>query len=847
MSAPTAVIFHDTSYRHRYSRPNTSLQDLATIVERPERIPAATLGVAAAQTRVGRSRLSIRKSERMGSLLDPEVMLVHCHAAPVRGAKSSWPEDLAAMCGAAAEKLKKGECEVPKGYHQGDLYLCEESKEDLEGCLGALYDGVDLVFGGDERNGTISEDDQKRRGVRRAFVCIRPPGIGHHCAETQPSGFCWLNNVHIAIAHAARAHGLSHAVILDFDLHHGDGSQAIAWTLNELAGSTHNTSKRTSGIQVPNIGYFSLHDINSYPCEYGDIDKIKNASLNLNAHGQCIQNVHLAPYSTEGEFWTLYNDKYSSLLTKAREFLSVAAVSKPKKSREFKAGVFLSAGFDASEHEGAGMQRHAVNVPTSFFARFTSDAVALAEEYCHGRVLSVLEGGYSDRALTTGVFAHMAGLACAPPEATSTYVSPSLGLTPLHKPLENSGLDRGWDAEWWGMERVLELEGHFARMTAKKPNVERASTSYLSPTAASVAKKNDVPRRVMSNGYLDGNNNSGPPPPPPVIPWEVAAFDLSRMIVPEYRESVEIPPIEKPTKRSARHSVIGVVDPDSTRMTLRDRKPKPAPGPSPDIDRGRRRMTTTGILPDSAATSRAPSRAVSRAPSRAPSKAPSRPPSRAQRAGAPSRGVTPIPPSRGTTPAPGGRQIGSTSGGGVTVAGPRKAVVKKPSVIGTDVSKRVVDQHPVTAVQKTSSTISSASSVASSPTGSQEPMKTGCDDDVDSLTKGMFKVKLTYKNRDKDRAEQLRILEQEKERTEQALETEKRRLATNHALKRKEGGVGRMKEAFERNLTGTTAAGSHAEKETKMVDNVEIPVACSPMDQTFHGGDIKFADPWQGK
>lgn len=113
----------------------------------------------------------------------------------------------------------------------------------------------------------------------------------------------------------------------------------------------------------------------------------------------------------------------------------------------------------------------------------------------------------------------------------------------------------------------------------------------------------------------------------------------------------------------------------------------------------------------------------------------------------------------------------------------------------------------------------------------------------------MLKVKLTYKNRDKDRAEQLRILEQEKERAERALEAEKRRLVANDALKRKDGGVNRMKEAFERSRAGNPAAGSHAEKETKMVDNAETPIAGPPvpMDQTFPGGDIKFADPWQGK
>lgn len=126
-------------------------------------------------------------------------------------------------------------------------------------------------------------------------------------------------------------------------------------------------------------------------------------------------------------------------------------------------------------------------------------------------------------------------------------------------------------------------------------------------------------------------------------------------------------------------------------------------------------------------------------------------------------------------------------------------------------------------------------------------MKPNGDDGVDSLTKGIGKVRLTYKNKDRDRAEQLRILEQEKERAERALEAEKQRLAANDALKRKDGGVNRMKEAFEGNRAGNPAVGSHAEKETKMVDNVEIPIAGPPKDQTFHGGDIKFADPWQGK
>lgn len=530
-------------------------------------------------------------------------------------------------------------------------------------------------------------------------------------------------------------------MILDFDLHHGDGSQSITWTLNELAASPHNAPKRTSGISVPFIGYFSLHDINSYPCEYGDVDKIKNASLSLDAHGQCIHNVHLAPYASVDEFWDLYEQRYSVIFSKAREFLAASAAasaaSKQKKGREFKAGVFLSAGFDASEHESPGMQRHKVNVPTSFFARFTSDAVALANTYCSGRVVSVLEGGYSDRALTTGVFAHVAGLSCPTSEA-STYVPPSLGLTdqqPVPTSLHRSPVavaattaERGWDPSWWDQERISELEKHLYKMTAKKPPVEKSSTSYLSPTAASVAKKNDTPRRVSSNGYLDAS--PGPPPPPPVVPWEVAAFQTSRMIIPEYKESTEIPPLEKPAKR---HSVIGVVTEHQDggaggRMTLRDRKPKPPPEPSVDLDRGRRRRTTMGAIPDSRATSRVPP--ISRAPSRALSRAPS-------------RATTPaIPQSRGPTPAPSLQRrtqpAGTTTATtGATVAGPR--ITRKPST-----TLRKPHHQPTMSTASTSTTASSLSPLSLPPT--RKP-----DDGTNGLVERMQRITLTYRNRSRDR------------------------------------------------------------------------------------------------
>lgn len=654
-----------------------------------------------------------------------------------------------------------------------------------------------------------------------------------------------MNNVHIAIAHAARQHGLTHAVILDFDLHHGDGSQSIAWTLNELANSPNTSLKKTAGIHVPQIGYFSLHDINSYPCEYGDTEKIKNASLNIESHGQYIQNMHLKSYRRVDDFWELYENRYSGIIAKAREFLSAASVSKPKKNgREFKAGLFLSAGFDASEHESDGMQRHQVYVPTGFFARFTSDAVALAEQYCGGRVLSVLEGGYSDRALVTGVFAHLAGLACPSPTTVSGYVPPSNGLMPVPEPYSTrpTSADRGWDPEWWGMERISELERYGDKMTAKKPSVDKGNTSYLSATAASSARA-EIPRRVTSNSSLANG-----PTPVITIPWEVQAWELSRRIIPDYEESVEIPALDKPTPaaKNKRHSFAGVPD-AAARMTLRDRKPKPIPDPTPTLDI-RKRRTTTG--------------AISAAPSQAPS-----------------RVNTPMPQSRDSTPGAGSRRIASSGGGGVSVAGPR-VLGKKPSIIGNGTSGRGAPGlqrkpsvksgtkpaippsakpglSPENAVSPSTTASSRSSSGGSTTAPSTSTGPSG--NDIDEAFVNKFqKVRITYRNR--EREEELLRMERQKEELERKLEIEKRRLSSNNNNGAVANGTKRTSRISSSsrsssarraslsmavvNGAGVVAqANGHAEKETKMVNTPPPMGAEAGGDHTYRGGEIKFGGP----
>ena len=485
---------------------------------------------------------------------------------------------------------EKEESEKPK-LHEGDLYLCSESLNALQGALGGVLDAVDAVFA--------------ENGPQRAFVCIRPPG--HHCSASYPSGFCWLNNVHVGIAHASAMYGLTHAAIIDFDLHHGDGSQAITWDHNAKISSM---PKNTPASKKTSIGYFSLHDINSYPCEYGDEDKVRNASLCLeNAHGQSVWNVHLQPWKSDLDFWDLYENRYSALIAKARDYLRVhtdrlrASPSHPRP----KAAIFLSAGFDASEWESSGMQRHKVNVPTEFYARFTRDVVHLAEEAglgVDGRVISVLEGGYSDRALTSGILSHLSGLAETNDTAVNGTGSDGLGyemsgrlgqlnIRDDYAKAATNHLETV-DAAWWALPKLEELENlvnppPLAPAPKKLRNV--VATSYTSPTQSYTAKI--VPsvhgRRSLSGSGWTARSRSAsnssvrvPTPPAPEVDWATAAHELCKLLIPSDRQTRSCRPedlnAEATRARRDRQSAVGLpsetANVENKRMQLRDRKSK---------------------------------------------------------------------------------------------------------------------------------------------------------------------------------------------------------------------------------------------------------------------------------
>ncbi|KAK2005898.1 histone deacetylase domain-containing protein [Colletotrichum eremochloae] len=615
------VVLHDACYGHRFSRPKTSRAALSTIVERPERIKAGVLGVAMAYVRLGERHCDgayavhpsldplsipsipfrIHKTERRLPLTSPAVTNVH-------GTK--WMEELKMMCDVAEMKLATGGKELqrpemnrgaegpPAKFHEGDLYLCSESLEAFEGALGAVCEAVDRVF---------------TSGPRRAFVAVRPPG--HHCSASYPSGFCWINNVHVGIMHSILNHGLTHAAIIDFDLHHGDGSQAITWAHN-MRGV--NAAKNTAAWKKASIGYFSLHDINSYPCEMGDEEKVKNASLCIdNAHGQNVYNVHLESYGSEKEFWELYESRYSVILEKTRKYLKTQAARLRSLNLPPKAAIFFSAGFDASEWETKGMQRHNVNVPTEFYARIAQDVVKIAAEEglgVDGRVISVLEGGYSDRALYSGIFSHLSGLS-----GNQTSQEPTRGRSSFgHETGQQTGaicngqsIPQGpspaslhpYNPAWWSSSELDELEVAMGNRPPS-PKAVRHSTppTYSTPTQASIGKAVDPARmRRIASGLSNGVAYARPPtPPPPDVHWTVAAHELSRLLIPSDRQVDSCKPEDLNAEATrARRDRQSILNPDlvppplapapvpvsrpTSRMSLRERKPT-KPGMYIDAD-----------------------------------------------------------------------------------------------------------------------------------------------------------------------------------------------------------------------------------------------------------------------
>lgn len=207
---------------------------------------------------------------------------------------------------------------------------------------GAGILGVDLVMAGE---------------VQNAFCAVRPPG--HHAERDAAMGFCFFNNIAVAAMHAIKAHGLTRVAIVDFDVHHGNGTEACLGN-NE---------------QVLMVSCFQ-HPF--YP--YSGTEKPAPNML----------NVPLPRGAGSEEFSQIVNEQW---LPRLREF-----------SPEL---ILISAGFDAHVEDDLG----GLNFVEKDFAWVTAELRQLADETAQGRIVSMLEGGYVLSALSRCVAAHIKVLA----------------------------------------------------------------------------------------------------------------------------------------------------------------------------------------------------------------------------------------------------------------------------------------------------------------------------------------------------------------------------------------------------------------------------------------------------
>jgi len=236
---------------------------------------------------------------------------------------------------------------VPEGQHaalDADTIVSSGSLEAALRAAGAVIHAVDLVAEGK---------------AQAAFAAVRPPG--HHAEPDRAMGFCLFNNVAVAAHHARSQHGLARIAVADFDVHHGNGTQAAFW-------------------DDPDLFFASSHQSPLYP---GSGERHERGVANN------IANAPLAPGSGSREFRHAWE----------RDLLPAIDAFAPDL-------LIVSAGFDAHAADPLAQMR----LEAADYGWLTGELVALANRHCGGKIVSSLEGGYDLVALAESVVAHMKAL-----------------------------------------------------------------------------------------------------------------------------------------------------------------------------------------------------------------------------------------------------------------------------------------------------------------------------------------------------------------------------------------------------------------------------------------------------
>ncbi len=232
------------------------------------------------------------------------------------------------------------------GHIDGDTVVSPDSHNVALAAAGACTAAVDAVMKGDEKT---------------ALCLVRPPG--HHATPRRAMGFCLFNNIALAAQHAKKAHKLTKVLVVDWDVHHGNGTQDIFY-------------------EDPEVLFYSIHRYGRgfYPGTGADTETGKGKG-----EGYTI-NVPVRFGTSRKEYHDLFLEALEKAADKIRPEL-----------------VLISAGFDAHKDDPIG----SLGLETEDFTTLTRKVLEVAKAHARGRVVSCLEGGYNLDALAEGVQTHL--------------------------------------------------------------------------------------------------------------------------------------------------------------------------------------------------------------------------------------------------------------------------------------------------------------------------------------------------------------------------------------------------------------------------------------------------------
>lgn len=260
---------------------------------------------------------------------------------------SADPASLAAVHDRGYVDAVEAACERGGGFLDGDTPLSRQSYAAACRAAGAVIDAAD----------DLAADRQKS-----AFALVRPPG--HHARPAQGMGFCLFNNIAVAARHLQNEHGRRKVLIVDFDLHHGNGTQEIFYS-------------------DPDVVYLSIHRFPFYP-------GTGSARETGDGPGEgATVNIPVAADTPPGKIVGLFTDA----------LIRTAEACKPE-------ALLVSAGFDGYAHDPLG----GFGLLPDHFRAIGAALRDTAGSWCQGKILTALEGGYSISGLPLCLEAYLQGL-----------------------------------------------------------------------------------------------------------------------------------------------------------------------------------------------------------------------------------------------------------------------------------------------------------------------------------------------------------------------------------------------------------------------------------------------------